>query len=110
MFVCHTCDNRRCTNPDHLFLASCKGNNHDMMEKGRSPILGKNGQENPMSKLTEEQVKEIRGELDQRKGISKSSVMRYGLSQKKLAEKFGVSQATISMINTNNVHQHAVGG
>jgi len=35
--VCHTCDVRRCFNPDHLVVATPKFNSEDAVKKGRHP-------------------------------------------------------------------------
>lgn len=56
MLVCHTCDNRRCVNPSHLFIGTVHDNNADRCAKGRSVA----GSRHPMAKLTLEKVTDIR--------------------------------------------------
>lgn len=40
VYVCHTCDNRKCVNPDHLFLGTPKDNWQDGFGKGKIKLLG----------------------------------------------------------------------
>lgn len=38
MCICHRCDNRRCVNPDHLWVGTKSENTIDMLNKGRNII------------------------------------------------------------------------
>lgn len=52
--VCHSCDNRLCCNPKHLFLGTQQDNINDMMRKGRKKPL--KGEKCPWAKLTEKDI------------------------------------------------------
>lgn len=55
MDVCHTCDNRKCCNPDHLFVGSRKDNMQDAVSKGRQA----KGFMLPHTKLSESDIESI---------------------------------------------------
>lgn len=55
LFVCHTCDNRSCVNPAHLFLGTAADNVRDRDAKGRQA----KGEGHGNAKLTNNQARDI---------------------------------------------------
>jgi len=97
MYVCHRCDNKRCVNPDHLFLGTHADNMADAAKKGIikagfHPDQNR-GENNPRAKLTMEQALEIRA-------IPK----RYGMIPE-IAQQYGVHKSTIHQIRSNKIWQ-----
>lgn len=83
LFVLHKCDNKICTNPDHLFLGTIKDNSDDMISKGRQVIL--RGESIGTSKLKELQVIDILNMLKDKRTISEISRIFY-VSRKLIRE------------------------
>lgn len=86
----HTCDNPPCVNPRHLYAGTVKENVRDMLERGRHVAVS--GEDSPMAKLTDEQVREIR-----RRFVPGLNRYIRGNSRE-LADEFGVSQNHIRHI------------
>jgi len=59
-WVLHKCDNRKCCNPDHLFLGTAKDNTQDCIKKGRFVPSLKPGQDHRLRKWDAEHVLSIR--------------------------------------------------
>ncbi len=75
--VCHTCDNRRCVNPEHLFLGTNAENLKDMVLKGRSA----RGVRNHLAKLTELNVAMIKSCLEAKTAAQRVLASRYGVTK-----------------------------
>lgn len=99
LYVLHKCDNRACVSPDHLWLGTAKDNAMDMARKGRchlqkhpekSPRVSQRGELNGHAKLDAHRVRAIR------------NLVASGLSQRAVAEKFGVRQSSISRVISRN--------
>ncbi|HMN15178.1 MAG TPA: HNH endonuclease [Bellilinea sp.] len=85
MFLCHTCDNGLCVNPNHLYVGTPKENTADMINRNRKAVLV--GEFSSRAKLTVSQVRQIRKMYSAGKK-----------SQNAIAEVFGVSRSTIEAI------------
>lgn len=52
MHVCHRCDNRKCVNPDHLFIGTRQDNMDDMKSKKRQVY----GEKHPSTQFSEQDI------------------------------------------------------
>jgi len=93
ILVCHRCDNPKCVNPSHLFLGSYADNNRDKEAKGRGNPP--KGEKHGHSKLTEDDVREIR-----------TRYANGGVLQRQLALEYGVWQRTIGRIINRETWSH----
>lgn len=89
--VCHSCDNRPCCNPTHLFLGTQAENIQDAVRKGRTA----RGEAHHWDKLTAEQVRAIRAAYNPSK--------RNGAE---VARQFGINRHTVYDIAAGRSWRH----
>jgi len=89
LYVCHSCDNPSCVNPDHLFAGTPKDNAEDKARKGRSARLI--GSLNPMARLAVVDVCAIRSD---------------GRHREIIAAEYGVSVSHVRDIKTGRRWGH----
>lgn len=83
--IMHTCDNPSCCNPNHLILGSQHENIIDMTTKNRG--VYQKGEDSHLSKLSQNQVIEIRNKYTGLRG-----------QKSKLAKEYNVRPSTITNI------------
>lgn len=89
----HKCDNPRCINVEHLEFGTTQDNTDDKVARGRHLF----GELIAQAKLTSDEVEEIRGQYRPRSRHA---------NQYALAQKFGVSQACISLLLAGKNWKH----
>lgn len=80
MYVLHSCDNRKCVNPEHLFLGTHLDNIKDMHAKGRHRGGSLPNERNPSCKFSNDVIQQIRS--DYANNRRKCEIERaYGISE-----------------------------
>lgn len=91
MDVCHRCDNRRCINPDHLFLGTRLENMADAVKKGRQA----HGDGLPFTKPSAFIVSEI------------GRLASQGMSYREVAAQFGITRQHAGYVaRKQGIHRH----
>ncbi len=88
--VCHSCDNKLCVNPEHLWLGSQRDNMRDCFAKGRME-----GRPHPRSTamFTDDEVREI---------------LKSKEKHRELAQRYSCAESTISMIKSRRHYKHVL--
>jgi len=81
LHVCHICDNRKCVNPDHLFLGTQQQNNADRDLKGRNVV--RYGEKNSKTKIPDSELNNIK------------LLYKNGASSREIAKLYNCNKSTV---------------
>jgi hypothetical protein len=95
--ACHTCTNKHCVNPNHLYWGTQNDNMRDKIKDGTDC----RGQKSVLSKLTDEQVLEIREKHSKKVNKNDNKISTFTL-----AKEYGVKPSTIGMIICRKTWSH----
>ena len=111
-FVCHSCDNKKCVNPGHLWLGTHEDNMKDASKKGR--MIGTTGQK--LSKETKRKIslnhadfkgeKSCRSKLKDKDVYAIKELLKTDMTLKEIGSLYGVSKHAIHNIKTGKRWRH----
>jgi hypothetical protein len=84
--VCHSCDNRKCVNPNHLFQGTRKDNMQDAVNKGRQA----KGADLPQTKIHGSDLEHV------------LYMIKSGVKYKDIADRYNVTPQNIGKIAIKN--------
>jgi hypothetical protein len=90
IFACHSCDNRACINPDHIFWGTRQDNIDDCVKKGRQ----QRGEKNPLTKFNANDIIDI------------FYFRKEGFTHRAIANIYDVHQPTITKILNRQNWRH----
>lgn len=90
--VLHTCHNRKCVNPHHLYIGTHKDNARDMINAGHTNW--QYGEDNTSAVYSDSQIDQV------------FTLRKQGLSQKEIAQKTKISCRYVSDILCGRARKH----